>query len=457
VPVRYVLPLTLAMLVIVAGSAQAAPKQGKDFSMVVKSPEPRGFTDHAYTITLKNETGTQQMGSADITLPSGLTIVPKTAPETGPNIKLDDATLARGGFWTLDDSPTPRTLHLRALSAPATGAGATVTVTIDAQMPCSGTALTYSVIAKQSNDFSSNSQDGNSLTFKPSTSNLSTTLQGDCKLRFSSQPNKTERNKQIRADAFQPASTNYVSVEAVDGRPLETAEPMTWFKGEITLAPSVGTFTALSDPSSLATSGKAFFDNIVIDPAGLYTLHASTQEGWVGDSQEFEIPVFVTPCLVGDGNCTTGQKLGKDGTAFTVTGSPTENSGKLVLSPNLGTRPTCAGYNAPSTDFYKFELTEPAAMTAELLQNKANVKKVGGPSGLEICFASPEDFAAKGGTTPFDYDGAGPSSAGHVGLLFNCADLGGQVSPCIDGRTGAAGGAILTVSIPRAWSDPMMR
>jgi hypothetical protein len=57
------------MLGIFAGSAQGAPKQGKDFSMVVKSSEPRGFTDHAYTITLKNETGTQQMGSADVTLP----------------------------------------------------------------------------------------------------------------------------------------------------------------------------------------------------------------------------------------------------------------------------------------------------------------------------------------------------------------------------------------------------
>jgi hypothetical protein len=457
VPARYLLLLTLAMLGIFAGSAQGAPKQGKDFSMVVKSSEPRGFTDHAYTITLKNETGTQQMGSADVTLPSGLTIVPKAAPDTGPNIKLDDATLARGGYWTLDDSPTPRTLHLRALSAPPTGAGATVTVTIDAQMPCSGTALTYSVIAKQSNDFSSNSQDGNMLTLKPSTSNLSTTLEGDCKLRFVNQPKQTERNTQIRADALQPASTNYVSVEAVDGRPLDTAQRMTWFKGEITLAPSVGTFTALSDPTSFANNGEAFFDNIVIDPSGLYTLHASTQDGWVGDSQEFEIPVFVSPCLVGDGNCTTGQKLGKDGTAFTVTGSPTANGGKLVLSPNLGVRPSCAGYNAPSTDFYKFELTQAAPLTAELSQNKANVRKVGGPSGLEVCFASPEDFTGKGGTAPFDYDGNGPLTAGHVGLLLDCADLGGQ-GPCIDGRTGTAGGgAIVRVRIPPAWSDPMCR
>ena len=196
------------------------------------------------------------MGSADITLPAGLTILPKAAPATGPNIRLDDATLARGGLWTLDDSPAARTLHLRALSAPPTGAAATVTVTIDAQMPCSGTALSYSVVAKQSNDFSSSSQDGNALTIKPSTTNLSTTLQGDCKLRFSSQPSTTERNTQIRADAFQPTSTNYVVVEAVDGRPLATAEPLTWFNGEITLAPSVGTFTEVAQPSSMATNGE---------------------------------------------------------------------------------------------------------------------------------------------------------------------------------------------------------
>jgi hypothetical protein len=41
--------------------------------------------------------------------------------------------------------------------------------------------------------------------------------------------------------------------------------------------------------------------------------------------------------------------------------------------------------------------------------------------------------------------------------LLDCAELGGQ-GPCIDGRTGTAGGgAIVRVRIPPAWSDPMCR
>ena len=76
----------------------------------MKSPEFRGATDHAYTIALKNETGTQQLGSANITIPDDLTILPLPAPGTGPNIALDSATVARGGTWTLTSGP-PRTLR----------------------------------------------------------------------------------------------------------------------------------------------------------------------------------------------------------------------------------------------------------------------------------------------------------------------------------------------------------
>ena len=83
------------------------------------------------------------------------------------------------------------------------------------------------------------------------------------------------------------------------------------------------------------------------------------------------------------------------------------------------------------------------------------MKKVGGKNALEICFAAPADFAAKGGTQPFDYDGDGTTSDGFVGLLPDCPAT--PLAPCILERASASGGAaIVRVFVPAAWGDPRM-
>ena len=119
-----------ALPVATAGSVpKPKPAPGKLYSFVVERHEPKGFTDHAYTMTLANHTGTQQLGSADIGLPAALAIL--RDPSDLPLISLD-----RPGTWTLNGS----TLELRNLGVPA---GESVTVTIEAQMPCDADALTY--------------------------------------------------------------------------------------------------------------------------------------------------------------------------------------------------------------------------------------------------------------------------------------------------------------------------
>jgi hypothetical protein len=452
----------LGALLIGASSAEAGPKKpspGKEFRFEATAGEFRGATDHGYTLTLTNLTGTQQVGSANIPLPSGLSIFPVNPnlpfdAVTNPyDISLDAATVSRGGRWAVNGT----TLELRDLNSGPVAPSNVVTVTIDAHMPCTGSSLDYTggtgVTAKQSNDYSSASPDGNILTLAKSGNVLSTTLSGDCTLNFTKQPGTTEKNTQIRASAF-GTGTDLVTVEARDA----TNQLMTWFEGPITLTPNHGGFTA-STPTVSADDGVAAWSNIVIAEPGLYTLNASA-EGAAGTSYEFEIPVFVTDCLVG--NCSFAKQVGGDGSALSLTGLPSVSGGKLVLSPNLGNRPSCAGYDAPSTAFYKFELTQEAAQTAQLFHSKQNALKVGGQSKLQVCFASPVDFTPKAGTNtvPFDYDGNGPSDAGRVGLLSDCADLpdGDKNNPCVESRTGTSGGGVvITFTIPPAWHDPACR
>ena len=105
--------LAIAILVIAAttlpvASAGAAPKppaSGKSFVMNVKTPVPAGVTDTAYTITLQNTTGTQQLGSANITVPGQFVA---SAPV------LDAATVARGGTAAMNGG----VLELRSLALP---------------------------------------------------------------------------------------------------------------------------------------------------------------------------------------------------------------------------------------------------------------------------------------------------------------------------------------------------
>ena len=192
----------LALLLLVAGlaafglsAATARAASGSKPYQVDLAPAsvPAGVTVGGFTVRLTNLTGTQQLGSADVTIPSALTVVGAPA-------------LDRAGTATVSGN----TLSLRNLALPP---NASVTATIGLRMPCVAGGYRWAVQAKQSNDF--NGPPGNAL--GPVLGSLTTTVTGSCALRFAAQPAGAEKNEQIRAEAFQPASPQLVSVEAVDG------------------------------------------------------------------------------------------------------------------------------------------------------------------------------------------------------------------------------------------------
>jgi hypothetical protein len=175
---------------------------------VTLSPESvsAGVTIDAFTITLTNETGTQQLGSSNVDVPGDLTIIGDPT--------LDAPAVARGATVSLDPNRRNRLL-LRNLNLPP---NASVTVTLGLRMTCVASSptntYTWSFETKQSNDF--NGPPGNAL--GPILGSLTTEVTGHCALRFVAQPGDARKDDQIRADDFGGLeSSNYVSVEAIDG------------------------------------------------------------------------------------------------------------------------------------------------------------------------------------------------------------------------------------------------
>jgi hypothetical protein len=143
-----VVAATLGLIVQVAPASAAT----KPFSMVV-SPTAVPVGSATFSVTLTNLTNPQQLGSANITVPPAFTGVgvadpagPATATVSGNVVQLRDLSLAPG-------------------TSIVVSVGATV------PSPC-GATYTWSVVAKQANDF--NGPPGNDLTLDPSKSSLST-------------------------------------------------------------------------------------------------------------------------------------------------------------------------------------------------------------------------------------------------------------------------------------------
>lgn len=425
---RVLAALAAAFAVLPAAPAAVA-SPSKPYEVVL-SPAVvlAGVTVDAFAVQLTNRTGTQQLGSADVTAPGALTLV-------GPP--------ALDGVGTVTASGN--VLSLRDLALPP---DASVTVTVGVRMPCVAGVYSWAVEAKQSNDF--NGPPGNTL--GPVLGSLTTTVDRTCSLRFAAQPAGTQKNEPIRAEAFQPASTQLVSVEAVDG----SANPqrLTWFTGPVTMRLAPTTYLGRLEPAAgsvAAVAGLASFPAIRIDASGVYNLRATTTASGfaAGDSRSFQVVDIADDC--NPATCTA--ELAGRQTTSTVTGEPGADSGLLLLSLNLGPDPSCAGYTPPSSDWFEFQLTATRDKTIVAAYSKAAMRTVAGPSSLEICFAAPDAFATKSGAAePFDYDGEpGNGAEGFVGLLPNCP----AATPCILKRTGAAGGgATVSFFVPAAWGDP---
>jgi hypothetical protein len=422
---------TLALAVLAAPAGAAS----KPFTMDVAPPSAPAGQSTIFSVTLTNQTDQQQLGSADITVPSAFTGVsaadpagPATATVTGNVVHLRNASVPPGGSITVS-----------------------VTATVPASLACSGATFTWGVVAKQANDF--NGPPGNDLTLNAQASHLTTTVTGGCALRFVAgrQPADARVNQTVSAIDYQPSGPS-VQVEVVDGagnRVTSSTATIT-----VALGPSVGSGALHGTVTVAATGGVASFSTLSIDAPGSYTLRASSPGLSSATSDAFRVDQVAVACVE---DVTCSATIANGTTTFDVTapGNAGTDAGVLVLDNGIGVAIDCAGYDELTATPTVIEGPNRAkTVTSTIDKRTMNQLPNNGASFLQMCFGAPYTFATRPGTSLTGVDTNGDSVADFFyGLLPDCG-----APPCVSSRkkTNAGDGVIVTQT-PAGTGDPAYR
>jgi hypothetical protein len=427
------MPVAVVVLLLALPAAQAAAAPSKEYalSLAASPPAVAGSTVTFLATFTNGADQQQQLGSANLTPPTGFGLVAASVP--GPAT----ATI-RGGTVEL------RNLSLQPGASP-------LTVSVTATVPCAGGGSVWRVIAKQANNF--NGPPGNDLTLAAGSS-LDTPVSGACSLRFVTQPAGAEVDAVITGEPYDEAGPP-VSVEAIDGA---GARITTWAQ-PVTLALALGSgLGALSGNVAGAAAGLAEFPALRIDAPGWYRLIATSGPlATDAPSDAFRIDTEAAVCLE-DVVCSAEASTGRSD--LRVTGLPNANpdAGLLTLSFGAGLALDCAGYRELTAGTAVFGVTGGREKTALLQVDKREMAAVpnNGASFLELCYGSPQPFATKSGAPAvvagsFDWDGNGTTEPVYQGLLPDCG-----TPPCVSKRQKVGSGdGLIEARLPAG--DPGMR
>jgi hypothetical protein len=439
-PARRLL-IALAATLGLAVFATTAGAASKPFTMVVTPASVPAGQSSTFTVTLTNQTGQQQLGSADITVPSAFTGV--SADPTGP------ATATVAG----------NVVHLRNASVPPGGSiTVSVTASVPASMACPGGTFTWAVVAKQANDF--NGPPGNDLTLNAQGSSLTTTVTGGCAaaVRFVAgrQPADARVNQTISSVDYQPAAAS-IQVEVVDG----AGNRVTSSNASITIAlgSSVGLGALHGTTTVTATAGVATFANLSIDAPGTYTLRATSPGLTAATSDAFRVDQVAVLCIE-DVTCTASITNGTTTFSVTAPGNAHVDAGALLLDNGLGVLIDCRFDEV--TDYHELTATPTViegpdrakTVTSTIDKSVMNAQPNNGASFLQMCFGAPYTFATRPGTplTGVDTDGNGVNDF-FYGLLPDCG-----TAPCVSSRNKTkAGDGVIVTQAPGGTGDPAYR
>jgi hypothetical protein len=392
-------------LASITGPGALAASTSKPYAVTVTPHDPGAGTTTTYTATLTNETGSQMLGSANVTAPSSFSV-------TGAH------DLSGGTF-----SVSGNTILLRNLNL---SPGGTASVQIDAQAPCHVSTYFWTSVAKQSNNFSG--PPGNNLFLDALNSDLSTTLTGTCTLSFQAQPMSTQFNTNITNSINDPAGPPVqVAVHDAGGATITTgpdsASPVSL---AIQTNPAPGSILTVGP--STRSGGVTSFPSLSIDLSELgYTLRASTTNPDVqsGDSVSFDIFDVGKKCLAGpcSGTFTKGTTTAEVNAAAGAIGD--------LLSLGIGLEPLdCPGYDESSA-VVTFAVTGRTKTVTITLDKLAVTHSI---NSYQVCYASPNAFVDRNGFLT-----NGPA------LLPDCADA---AAPCVVSRKIVSGDARVILSAP---------
>jgi hypothetical protein len=397
-----------------AGTASAATKPYR----VVVAPSSVPGGQQVFTATFTNLTAPQELGSANLTLPAGFTAI--SASVTGP------------GKATLSGN----VVQLRNL---ALQPGASLAVTVTADVPCAAGDYAWSVIAKQSNNFSG--PPGNDFGPLTADSSLTTSVTGcgAVAVGFVGQPASARVNETITTTPYNSPPGGPVTVEVTDasGNRVTTSSAVI----TVGLAPGSGSGTLSGTTTVTAVNGLATFDDLSIDAQGTYALVASSPGLTSATSSTFRIDESATVC-VEDAGCTATATLSNGRATIDVTALSASQSdaGVLTINSNVGDPLNCEDYEEVAggdfaVDFFPNAGSVERAKVVGLTLSKKAMNDVpeNGAAHLNICFGAPFPFAVKPGTSPLqEFEGL------NIGLLPDCG--GAFAPPCVSKRNKLSGG-----------------
>jgi hypothetical protein len=408
-------------ILLAAASMQVASgaTTSKPYSFVVAPSQVAAGATVNFSATLHNGASPQQLGSANITIPTGFTIGALTPPSAGTVVG--------------------NVIQLRNLNiAP----GQSLAVGISASVPCAPGAGIWQVRAKQSNDFSG--PPGNDFALDTVHSQLSTTVVGSCHLNFATQPADAAKTVAISTTPFNRPAGGPVQVEVLDGTNARvTSSTLAITVGIDPASPNPAPGSALSGTlTQNAVAGVASFGDLSINLHGVYGLRATATGVSPASSGTFTIWDNVAPCSPSD-PCNATVNSPKSETAqFSATSS---TAGVLLLS---------LGQDAPSTldcgD--SFNHAPSVGIGGTYLVTATNVKTLittidktvvqsepnNGAAFYKVCFESDEPFVGSDGTVV---------PPGTPALLPDCKAVAGP--PCLKSVTkDKAGDVVETVNLP---------
>jgi hypothetical protein len=416
-----------------------ASSAGKCFAVTVLPTTPPAGGTVPFTFTVTNEASTQQIGSFKITAPANFVITGASVPPAATASFTSSTAL----FANLSVAP-----------------GASVTVTVNAVLPCSGSSYQWGIEVKQSNDFSG--LPGNDFQRDPaSDGNLSGSLSGSCSLAFTSdgQPAGTGVGAKILAGfnsqggpvkvGLLDASGQLITSSAATG-PVSVAVKIDSNPGggslsgttTETLSGGVASFPALSTDKSLS-----------IDKQGIgYTLIASTTSPGISTSEPSAFFTIFGSLQHCGGSCSASLS------SKTTTGTVTTTSSELLGSSLGGASYSCATYQSFS-DPFGFDVFDGAGVadqnakfSASLDISKSLVQssRRTNASDWQLCYASTAPFKAVDGTSGTEVIGG---DTFNTGLLPDCSST--QGAPCVQARKKGSGGDVIITFL--AVGDPFGR
>jgi hypothetical protein len=279
-------------------SSTCGSSAGKCFSLAISPSGVAAGTSASFSFTITNEAPTQQLGSVQITAPSGFVI-----------------TSAPGSASFTSTSA----LFLGLALAPS----ATTTLTVSATAPCGAGSYEWGIEVKQSNNFSG--PPGNDFQLdRASAGNLAGRLTGSCSLAFvtTAEPTGTVAG-QVITSHFN-SSGGPVQVEVLDGSGLLATGSTAAVTVAIGANPGFGTLSGTTTVHAIG--GIAAFASLSIDKAGTgYSLAASSPGITSATSAFFTIWGSLTACSA---SCS--------GSASSTTTTRREELPVRLLQPDIG-------------------------------------------------------------------------------------------------------------------------